>query len=66
MAEIGRLGFAALARRRGFAGGSRLGTLQWFLARGKMSDRGPDQGEAIAWAEAILDRLDPSNPEVPY
>src|SRR5438270_568584 len=55
MAEIGRLGFAALARRRGFMGGARLGALQWLLSKGKMSDRGPDQCEAIAWSGRVLE-----------
>jgi hypothetical protein len=66
MAHIGRLGFAALARRRGFMGGSRLGTLQFLLSKGKMIDRGPDQSAACHWADGVLDRLDPDNPEVPY
>jgi hypothetical protein len=63
--RLGRLGFAALARRRGFMGGSRLGALQFLLSKGKMPDRGPDPTEAIAWAQAVLDALDPDNPEVP-
>jgi hypothetical protein len=66
MAEIGRLGFAALARRRGFMGGARLGALQWLLAKGKLGDRGPDQSPAIAWAEGVIEALDPDAPEVPY
>jgi hypothetical protein len=66
MRAIGRKGFAALARRRGFAGGSRLGTLQWLLSRGKLVDRGPDPTDAIAWASRVIEDLDPETPEVPY
>jgi general stress protein YciG len=66
MAEIGRLGFAALARRRGFVGGARLGALQFLLSKGRLRDRGPDPTEAFEWAERVLDALDLDNPDVPY
>jgi hypothetical protein len=33
---IGKLGFAALARRLGYVGGSRLGALQYLTAKGKV------------------------------
>jgi hypothetical protein len=66
MQAIGRKGFQALARRRGYSGGSRLGTLQWLLSKGKMIDRGPDQSPAIKWAESVIEGFDPDAPEVPY
>lgn len=66
MQAIGRLGFAALARKLGYVGGSRRVALQRLIAKGKLSARGPDQGEAIAWAEAAIEALDPDNPEIPY
>jgi hypothetical protein len=66
MAEIGRLGLAALARRRGFVGGSRLGALQWLISRGRLRDRGPDPTAAIEWAAAVLEGLDRDAPDVPY
>lgn len=62
MQAIGRKGFAALAGRRGFMGGSRLGTLQWLLGRGKLRDRGPDPTGAIRWAGQVLDAFDPAAP----
>jgi hypothetical protein len=65
MRAIGRKGFAALARRRGYMGGSQLGTLQWLLSKGKLVDHGPDQSPAIAWAARVLDQFDPDDPEIP-
>jgi hypothetical protein len=65
MAEIGRLGFAALARRRGFMGGARLGALQWLIAKGRLRERGVDPRPAIEWAERVLDGFDPDAPEIP-
>lgn len=64
--ELGRKGFAAYARKLGFAGGSRRGALARLLSRGKLADRYPDQSDAISWAAEVLERLDPENPEVPY
>jgi hypothetical protein len=34
--RLGQLGFAALARRLGYAGGSRLGALQYLTGKGKV------------------------------
>jgi hypothetical protein len=31
-----------------------------------MSDRGPDQGGAIMWADRVLEALNPAVPELPY
>jgi hypothetical protein len=66
LAAIGRLGFAAPARRPGFMGGARLGALQWLIAKGRLRDRGPDPQSAIEWAERVLDGFDDDAPELPY
>jgi general stress protein YciG len=66
MAEIGRLGFAALARKLGFMGGSRRVALIRLLRAGRIRDRGPDPTEAHEWADRVLEGLDPEAPEVPY
>lgn len=65
MAEIGRRGFASLARRLGYMGGSRRMALVQLLQAGKLRDLGPDPTPAIAWADRVLDDLDPDNPRVP-
>lgn len=65
MAAIGRLGFQGLARRLGFAGGSRRRALTILLGRGKLLDRSPDPTAALEWANAVIDNLDPDNPSVP-
>jgi hypothetical protein len=56
--RAGALGFAALAKARGYFGGSRLGALQWLAARGKIRIT-PEElqryAEAERWAETILD-----------
>jgi hypothetical protein len=55
--RAGALGFAALAKSRGYFGGSRLGALQWLAARGKITVS-PEElaryAEAEAWAEAQI------------
>lgn len=66
MAEIGRLGFASLARKLGFMGGARRGALVQLLQAGKLRDLGPDPRPALEWAHRVLDALDPDRPEVPY
>lgn len=66
MRELGRRGFAALARSKGYLGGSRRGALNFLLSRGKLADRGPDPTEAIRWADRVLESFDPENPEVPF
>jgi hypothetical protein len=65
MRAIGKRGFAALARRLGFAGGSRRGALIKLLGRGKLRDLGSDQSEALEWADRVLDQFDPDDPEIP-
>jgi general stress protein YciG len=66
MARIGRLGFAALAKRLGYAGGSRRVALIRLLRAGRLRDLGPDPTEAHEWADRVLEGLDPEAPEVPY
>jgi general stress protein YciG len=66
MARIGRLGFLGLARKLGYAGGSRRGALIELQQSGRLARRGPDPTEAIRWAESVLSDLDPSDPKVPY
>jgi hypothetical protein len=66
MAAIGRLGLQALARKLGFAGGSRRGALIKLQQRGRLRDLGPDPTESIRWADRVLEAFDPDAPEVPY
>jgi hypothetical protein len=63
--RLGAKGFAALARRKGYMGGSRLGALQFLLSKGRMADRGPDPSPAIEWAERVPDEFNINDPEVP-
>lgn len=65
MRAIGKRGFAALARKLGYAGGGRRGALVKLLGRGKLRDLGPDPSEALAWADRVLDQFDPDEPEIP-
>jgi hypothetical protein len=65
LATIGRLGFSALACKLGFAGGSRRGALVKLHRRGRLRDLGQDPGPDVAWADRVLDRFDPNDPEVP-
>lgn len=62
--RAGKLGFAALAKHRGFMGGSRLGALQLLRRKGRITDSPADaraQADALAWAETYLDQhtIDP-------
>jgi hypothetical protein len=55
--RAGALGFAGLAKARGYFGGSRLGALQWLAAKGKVAITPEDlarYAEAEAWAEATI------------
>jgi hypothetical protein len=66
MRAIGKKGFAALARKLGYMGGSRRMALTKLIGRGKLRDLGPDPGPAQEWVERVLDAFDPESPEIPY
>jgi len=56
--RAGKLGFAALARARGYTGGSRLGALQWLRRTGRITDtpaQAQAEADARAWVESYLD-----------
>ena len=64
--RAGKLGFQALARQRGFMGGSRLGALQWLRRKGKITDtpaQAQAEREAREWAEGYLEQhlIDPED-----
>ena len=56
--RAGKLGFAALAKARGYFGGSRLGALRWLIRTGQIR-MGADElrryAEAEAWAEGYIE-----------
>lgn len=61
--RLGALGFAALAKKLGYAGGSRLGALQQLTSRGKIPQHNPKaNAEAEAFFRDFLDKFDPEDP----
>ena len=63
--RAGKLGFQALAKARGFMGGSRLGTLQWLYRKGKLRVS-PEDLQRYREAQEFFDQFwrdfDPENP----
>jgi hypothetical protein len=66
MRALGKLGFAALALRLGYMGGSRRSALRRLIKAGRLRDLGPDPRPAQEWLDRVLEQFDPDAPEVPY
>jgi hypothetical protein len=63
--RLGAAGFAGLARRLGFPGGSRRGALQELIAKGRIRVSPATlraQAEAQAWLDQFWTDFDPHNP----